>query len=248
MIQKKDYHLKLKDIRKGAIDMTRRMAKTFNICAVCFTVLVVAVLQMPGKAHSASMTMSPYKIILNVNLDKDNENLQDIQAVIRQPMSCSGRVTGDHDVYLWIIVGGSYQRVAKAFDVRYCYWDDNYLVSFNREDVQEQLEEVVGPVDGCEEDFIVQVGGEGFDEDGNMMDSIVWLECGPEEFGMQDPPLEGKDFIDICDPDRKPCRREGSNGQHAGSGRIRRHVDGYPFRGRSLPGVFQLPGELAERH
>ena len=73
-----------------------------------------------------SVTIAPSMIILNVKGQCDS-----VQATIRQAMP-SGYTLTDFEVNLWM--DGTV--VAQAYALRYCYVDDNFLASFDREEVQ----------------------------------------------------------------------------------------------------------------
>ena len=183
--------------------MTRRMARTFNLCAVCFIVLVVAVFQMPGKAYS--MVMSPYKIVLNSELVGEN---QDIQAIIPDPGGCA--TIKDFELTLFIddsaLLEIDGEEVADAFAVRYCVIDDNFLISFSREDVHNYIEGVILNnllflEDECK-CKIVGVSVEGW----------VTVECTVAGGETQTKTLElkGKDTIEVYKPGQKPEKEEES--------------------------------------
>ena len=79
------------------------------------------------------VTMSPYKIILNAEL---KGALQDVQAVIGMSMRPSEEYRlGEFKVTLYL----DGVPVTDAFGFRYCYIDDNFLASFDREVIQTYL-------------------------------------------------------------------------------------------------------------
>jgi hypothetical protein len=97
-----------------------------------FSVLVVlgaALIALPDRAlGDESITISPHKIVLNAE-----GNFEDVQAVIRMPLP-SGHVLLD-DYSVTLSLDGT--PVAQAFDLRYCYVDDNFLASFDRTAIQQ---------------------------------------------------------------------------------------------------------------
>ena len=86
------------------------------------------------------MTLSPYKIVLNAELEGKS---QDIQAVIRQP----GASVDDFAVQFQVEKNGQIEFVCCADVFRYCAVDDNYLASFNREIIQKKLEDLFSDLD-----------------------------------------------------------------------------------------------------
>jgi hypothetical protein len=141
------------------------------------------------------MTMSPSKIVLNVPV---KGVYQDVQAVIRQPMEAGYILLTDNDTFSMSlsleclgIDGDTYWEVGpEAFALRYCYVDDNFLVSFDRLEVQQFLEEkyiTCRPSGGLQP---VEVAGTYtavyYDDEVKVLVSGI--------------PLSGTDLIEVLDP------------------------------------------------
>lgn len=77
-------------------------------------------------ATSQSLTMAPFKIILNAS-----GNSQDIQAIIGMAMP-SGYHLDSYEVDLLF----NNTKVSEAYSFRYCYIDQNFLASFDRNEIQ----------------------------------------------------------------------------------------------------------------
>ena len=88
--------------------------------------LWTCLLLLPAVCFAASVTICPHQINLNAVGAFD-----DVQAVVRTPMP-SGYAIADFDVELWL--DGRYVMNAKG--VVYCYTDANFLVSFDRDELQ----------------------------------------------------------------------------------------------------------------
>ena len=97
--------------------------------------------EFPDESPILNMTLSPYKIVLNAELEGKS---QDIQAVIRQPEV--GASVDAFAVQFQVEKNDQFEFVCCADFFRYCAVDDNYLASFDRGEIQEKLEELfVGP-------------------------------------------------------------------------------------------------------
>ena len=92
-----------------------------------FVICVISVFVLSA-VMSESMVMSPHKIILNASLKGEK---QDIQAVIGMVLP-TGYVIDAFDITL------SFNdiEIAKAVNARYCWDDFNLLVTFDREEIQ----------------------------------------------------------------------------------------------------------------
>ena len=117
--------------------MSKRLSRASKLSVICFVTVALVVLALP--AISRAMVMSPYKIILNA--DPAVENYQDMQAIIHYPcipinlynaVSTLSFVVTDEN-------GNIIETIAEfdhINDVKYCYIDDNFLISFDREAIQ----------------------------------------------------------------------------------------------------------------
>jgi hypothetical protein len=94
--------------------------------AVIPCLAIVAIIALSSVAFAEVLTMSPHKIVLNAQ-----GQFEDVQAVIRMPMQ-AGYTLSDYQVTL------SFNGIPiiQAFNMRYCYIDDNFLASFDRMAVQ----------------------------------------------------------------------------------------------------------------
>ena len=92
-----------------------------------FAICVISVFTLSA-VMCESMVMSPHKIILNAKLEGEN---QDIQAVIGMHLP-EGYVIDGFDISLFF----DDIEIAEAVSVRYCWLDDNLLVTFDREEIQ----------------------------------------------------------------------------------------------------------------
>ena len=95
-----------------------------SLFIVCLAVLLLG----QGISHAISMTFCPFKIVLNAK-----GAAQDFQAVLRMSLPAGYSTVSSYDVTLKV----DDQEVAKAFAFRYCYVDDNFLASFDRQEVLE---------------------------------------------------------------------------------------------------------------
>ena len=146
--------------------MLRRIRPfTFVICVISVFIL--------SAVMSESMVMSPHKIILNANLKGKN---QDIQAVIGMPLP-TGYVIDDFDITL------SFDGIdiAKAINARYCYVDDNLLVTFDREGIQNNPD-------------VVALAGK------TVEAKVVGTLLNPDNVVVN---VSGSDSVIIIDPDKK---------------------------------------------
>ena len=116
--------------------------------------LALVIIALP--AICGAMVMSPHRIILNAECVSDNN--QDIQAIIPY----SGAVTLLDKAESTLFIDGV---TFEAVDVDYCYIDDNFLISFDREAIQEHFaaqeieDEIVVPV-AVEVSFYVYMNDE----------------------------------------------------------------------------------------
>lgn len=88
----------------------------------CVAVLLFA----QGISHAISMTFCPFKIVLNAT-----GAAADFQAVLRMSLPAGYSTVSSYDVTLKV----NDQEVAEAIGFRYCYIDDNFLASFDRQEV-----------------------------------------------------------------------------------------------------------------
>ena len=102
--------------------MSNRNAARARLIAPSLALVAVVLCALPLTASAGVLTMSPHRIVLNAQGD-----FPDMQAVIRQSMP-GGYTLGDYRVIL--SVEGT--EVSEAFNLRYCYIDDNFLASFDR--------------------------------------------------------------------------------------------------------------------
>ena len=121
------------------------------------------------------MTISPHKIILNAKGQFDN-----VQAVIRIAMQ-PGYYLSDYQVTLLF----NNIPVSEAYDLRYCYIDDNFLASFDRTALQ--ANPVVIDMAGLT--VIATVSG-WFEAESSDGDSYVHT-------------FSCTDMVEIIDPDKK---------------------------------------------
>jgi hypothetical protein len=94
--------------------------------AVIPCIAIAAIMAVSSVARAEVLTMSPHKIVLNAQ-----GQFEDVQAVIRMPMQ-PGYSLADYQVTL------SFNGIPiiQAFNMRYCYIDDNFLTSFDRTSIQ----------------------------------------------------------------------------------------------------------------
>jgi hypothetical protein len=120
--------------------MVRRICSKSELSVVCFMAFAMLALALP--AHS--MTISPHRIVLNAKCD--GQNTQDIQAIIRQRNDAIMKVV-DWDVKLFLVVDEDEDvEIADAFEVRYCWTDGNFLISFDRSEVQTEVQDFANQV------------------------------------------------------------------------------------------------------
>ena len=106
-------------------DLPRSVRCAFSVLIAFSAILIVS----PDRAYGdVSVTISPHKIVLNAE-----GKFEDLQAVIRIPVP-SGHILRD-DFSVTLSLDGT--QVAQAFDLRYCYVDDNFLASFDRTAIQQ---------------------------------------------------------------------------------------------------------------
>ena len=98
------------------------------LCAVCGFCLSVLFLTSVLGVEDVIVNMSPHRIILNA---KSKGALQDVQAIIPMYLPAGCQIA-DFEVTLKL----DDAPVAEAFDLRYCFVDDNLLVSFDRQEIQ----------------------------------------------------------------------------------------------------------------
>ena len=104
--------------------MSKRNFVRTGIIIPCMA--IVAIIALSSVAFAEVLTMSPHKIVLNAQ-----GKFEDVQAVIRMPMQ-AGYTLSDYQVTL------SFNGIPiiQAFNMRYCYIDDNFLASFDRTAIQ----------------------------------------------------------------------------------------------------------------
>ena len=107
--------------------MVKHVERKLHLVIVGIAVLLFAITGITEKLQSESVTMAPFKIVLNAQgID------QDVQANISMVLA-SGYMLDEYEVNL------SFDgiQVSQAFDFRYCYIDDIFIASFDRADLQE---------------------------------------------------------------------------------------------------------------
>ena len=167
--------------------MTRKMVRTFNLCAVCFIVLVVAVLQMPATANSG-VHMAPSTIVMNVPV---KGQFQDVQAIIGG--SLGGCWITEFEI--WLHIEGVSDPIAADY-VRYCYVDDNYLMTFDRAAIQAAVQ---GAIDSGEVTLIEDCRCQ---ELKVTVSGSVWADCTDGTEKEVEFHVDGS--IEVFDPDWRP--------------------------------------------
>lgn len=115
------------------IKVVRISAVLFFCCAI-FALILVDV--WAGDRIELPVFMSPHKIILNAEC---KGSLQDLQAIVS--WSCSGSCSISGDAMLLFQKGDEGEEIVVAeesISFRYCAIDDNILISFDRQEVQEK--------------------------------------------------------------------------------------------------------------
>ena len=130
-------------IAKTVSENQRRMEMRPRVLGkACYILICVSVLSLvsfgsPTDCHAeedpiiAPLSITPFRIVLNAKLKGE---LQDIQGIINMSMQGGDRLD-DYEVN-FLIEG---DQVAQAFAFRYCYIDDNFLASFDRQVIQDYL-------------------------------------------------------------------------------------------------------------
>jgi hypothetical protein len=105
--------------------METTRTKTTKTAIAIFCILTLTLFAVPDRATAQSMTLCPYKIVLNAL-----GNSETVQAVIPITLETGYMFS---EAYATLSVGG--EVIAQSSGARYCYVDDNLLVYFIRDDV-----------------------------------------------------------------------------------------------------------------
>ena len=122
--------------------MLKRLSRASKLSVICFMTVALVVLALP--AISRAMVMSPHKIILNA--DPAAENNQDIQAIINYSAYVPINLADAESTLSFVvtdedgIITGIIAEFDHINDVKYCYIDDNFLISFDRGEIQNNPE------------------------------------------------------------------------------------------------------------
>lgn len=106
--------------------MIRRTVRLLNVSFTLSFVFALALVVTP--CYGEPMTMSPYKIVLNSECAGDG---QDIQAIISRPLD------GLDVKMLGATLYFDGTEVTKTTDIRYCYLDGNFLITFSRDEIHD---------------------------------------------------------------------------------------------------------------
>ena len=104
------------------------MSRRFSVSVAYCIIFALAFAVIPALCHAESVSITPFKIILNAQCVGQS---QDIQAIISKSMPSTYHID-EYDVTLSF----NGVEVASAFAFRYCYIDSNFLASFDREAIQ----------------------------------------------------------------------------------------------------------------
>ena len=117
--------------------MRPRVLRKVSILLICAFALSLVSVGSPTDSHAEDpiyphLSITPFKIVLNAKLKAE---LQDIQAIINMSLESS------LDSYKFrLVIEGDVDDVDfEANSFRYCLIDDNFLVSFDRWEIQEYL-------------------------------------------------------------------------------------------------------------
>ena len=138
--------------------MRTRVSQKAFFLLLCGVVLALASFSSPRDSHAEELvpvSITPFKIVLNAKLRGE---LQDIQGIIHMSLN-SGYHLDEYEVNFRI----GEDLVAEAFAFRYCYIDDNFLASFDREEIQDYLiaEEIEGEVTAQVEGWFTETASDG---------------------------------------------------------------------------------------
>ncbi len=141
------------------------------------------------------VTMSPHKIILNAKGFLTNGISQDIQAVIGGTMPDGySIVKAESEVTLQFTNSDGFSSDEfLAEDLRYCYIDNNYLATFNRQEIQESLQDSLKDEDLASLTVTATIGGY----------CIVTKPDEDEDKDKIQINFNGSDSVEIIDPDKK---------------------------------------------
>jgi hypothetical protein len=159
--------------------MIRKSLGTFSFCLIgCIALMLVPAISHGDEYGEKSVTICPYKIILNVPCKAES---QDIQAVVRFDPSASGALLEASTVKMFVVKEDDEIEIAVAEYMRYCYDDDNLLCTFNRSVIQKAVQSMANSI------VTVKIKG--------------WLPGSdlnsPEDFW-------GTDDVEIVSPSKKP--------------------------------------------
>lgn len=112
--------------------MLKRLFRASKLSVICLMTVVLAVLTLP--AISGAMVMSPDLIILNAS--PMAENNQDIQAIIYYP---DHRPVNLDDAESTLSIADNEYKF-DDIGVDFCYTDHKFLISFDREEIQNDPE------------------------------------------------------------------------------------------------------------
>jgi len=174
------------------VKITTKPTTTKNFLA-CFVICLLALSllsQISYTDETNPVTMSPHKIILNAKGFLTNGISQDIQAVIGGTMPDGYSILkAESEVTLQFTNSDVFSSIVfETSDIRYCYIDNNYLATFNRQVIQESLQESLEDEGLSSLTVTATIGG------------YCTVTNGKEDIKIK---FNGSDSVEIIDPDKK---------------------------------------------
>lgn len=114
--------------------MIRRMVRLLSISFTLSFAFALVLVVKP--CYGEPLNMSPHKIVLNSECAGDH---QDIQAIISRPLGGLEVEKLGATLYFDGI------EVTRTTDIRYCYLDDNFLITFSRDEIHDFCAEAEMP-------------------------------------------------------------------------------------------------------